>query len=423
MTGAQRKRKLKMRSLQEHRLLATKRKAIERVLAEVGILDLYKKLPPPLRKVLIGLAQPVPRLRISPEAQGMRQAERIEKWFRGALDTPFEPDGSFQSSLSGREIHTALESLPIFFGIMRKLDWQQVRRRCRFALGIVRQMEDVWNEYFQQTGNKIVARVYCGLTAEACEASELDGAIFWIELIPADRVTFLLKCVRARKLRVDIGGQPRPVFQCYRWGLPVAPPVPLEWPSTVFEGKHDSLSLPVFIQRHAVWRFKKRVPRSWIDYALLAQSLTNPVVERGRSGQMLVAYGTGGLRLGYFVCEVVQDMIVLKTFLFLTMRDTPEGQRIRQRLRLAQRDVDALGLERAETFINTDLRTDPELCSILADCGVGHLVGEELAIDLAKQRLGCAQEMRKYLRMPARIDMSVGNKDSSLARASQRLFS
>jgi hypothetical protein len=81
-----------------------------------------------------------------------------------------------------------------------------------------------------------------------------------------------------------------------------------------------------------------------------------------------------GRKIGYFVALIFPHMILIKTFLFLTMQGTPEAERLREKLGLCRVDVERYKLDRFHTFVGSDIAKDPFLFKILSECGCGHLI-------------------------------------------------
>jgi hypothetical protein len=111
-----------------------------------------------------------------------------------------------------------------------------------------------------------------------------------------------------------------------------------------------------------------------------------------------------GWKVGYLVATVVRNVILIRTFLFLTMDGTPEGTKLYQRLGLRRAAKTLLKLDDLTTFMDTDIAADVELTSLLNECGCSHLLAPP--IPCTKAREGYAQDLRRYLG----LDDAVGNE-------------
>jgi hypothetical protein len=202
---------------------------------------------------------------------------------------------------------------------------------------------------------------------------------------------------RAETRSITLDGAARPVVRiassCYWEGVRPAN----------FRGR------PIYAQSHALRQLRSRVNVAALGNYLeawLAESLMEPRIADeagGAEGQVLVEYRIREQLLGYLVLSVLEDVAVVRTFLFLTMEGTPEGRRLRARLRVSRREVDWLGLSELSTFTQTDLRADPVMRPILDSCGCGHLFElDSLGVGApGQQPKAVAAEMRRYLRMAA----------------------
>jgi len=199
--------------------------------------------------------------------------------------------------------------------------------------------------------------------------------------------------------------RPRPAFRC---GQPFGPKGIewITWSSSLMEQSGDQRSLPVFVQSHALDNLYKKEARAlfiedgeWLVHDYLWQSLRQPKLNRlaGHSRKYLVEYWLNAHKLGYLVAHRLDDIILIESFLFLTMTGTPEGNLLHEELKLTRTDREHLKLDRIQTFLFTDLQFDSELVALLNECGCGHLF--KILVEPPRDRLieGYAKEIRNYL--------------------------
>ena len=147
---------------------------------------------------------------------------------------------------------------------------------------------------------------------------------------------------------------------------------------------NDGKSYPVFVQRHALDNLYSNPKEAralfledgdWLVHDYLWQSLRNPKIRpmAGHLNKYLVEYWLNVHKLGYLVVERLDDAVLVKTFLFLTMNGTPEGDALYNKLKLRKPDKQSLELDRIQTFLFSDVQFDTELVNILGECGCGHL--------------------------------------------------
>jgi hypothetical protein len=142
----------------------------------------------------------------------------------------------------------------------------------------------------------------------------------------------------------------------------------------------------------------------WAEH-WLHESLARPkIVSRLSRDQLLVAYEVTGKRLGYLVVTAGAGWVAVRTFLFLTMAQTPEGKLLEKALKLTRDEITYWKLHELSRFTQTDLKDDPELRRLLSECGCGHLF--DLADDAdalvpSAKKTPLAAELKQYVGVAA----------------------
>lgn len=164
----------------------------------------------------------------------------------------------------------------------------------------------------------------------------------------------------------------------------------------------------VFIQNHALERLRERVDCFSFGpiYLQMCETFDAPeIVSRGKH-RALVSFYYEQVKIGYFAIQEYKDMIVIRTFLFLTNDHTPEGNLLKERLGLARKDKEYNRLDKLSTFLLSDIREDEELCSLLQDTGCGSLLHWD---DKVRKTIRCddslamptAESIKNYLMLRA----------------------
>ena len=250
-----------------------------------------------------------------------------------------------------------------------------------------------------------------GLRRVLIRYGRLDSALYYVdyELRTDNRgrrqPCFTLHQQDARTEQVVVDGKPRIAYWCGQPGLGG----PIQW--VKWSGKTLGLpkpdqEYPVLVQRHTLDRLYGRQGRLrllWkyeeLVHDCLWRSLRSPMLcpPARDDGGFLVEYRIGPYKLGYLVGQVLSDKVVIRTFLFLTMDGTPEGEELHRQLRINRTDKAFLGLDDLATFVLTDVQKDAQLVSLLKRCGCGHLCECVETDSLLKQ--GYAQTMKDYLKL------------------------
>lgn len=167
----------------------------------------------------------------------------------------------------------------------------------------------------------------------------------------------------------------------------------LEWPSITLNGKE----YPVFIQSHAIEALEKRV--DCFDFNISMYFIAKAIEKNDMvtfSGSNLLGYYWFDIKLGYFVCCFVSGCLLIKTFLFITMDGTPEGEKINEKFGLEKKGKRYLDIDKLSSFLYTDLESDARIKEIFSELGIGQLfeIAKDDAVAGKKQR---AEELKRIL--------------------------
>ncbi|WP_436517974.1 hypothetical protein [Ekhidna sp. To15] len=164
------------------------------------------------------------------------------------------------------------------------------------------------------------------------------------------------------------------------------------------------LKLEVYMQKHALNRLYERLdlfPKRELYYHVTKSITVGNVLPFGINRGLLGYYFYGHL-LGYLLVEVIDGVAVIRTFLFLTNDDTPQGKKLQQLLKLNKLDKSYTGLDQLNTFIFGDIKKDDRLYSILkeAECSILLNLHENI-IERATQKdvILDAASIKKYFKV------------------------
>ncbi|GEM_PF-3863773 len=154
--------------------------------------------------------------------------------------------------------------------------------------------------------------------------------------------------------------------------------IPLMVPPSAFGSKWEGVDtpVPVLIQEHALNRLDERLGCDVFGYVEqeMVESLANPVIHTTPDGKLLVEMRIRNKKAGYFLTEMDDNLIFIRTFLFLTNANTPEGHKLREEIGLKKEDVKYLKLDNLTTLMNSDIMDDKELCDTLRNAGCESLL-------------------------------------------------
>jgi hypothetical protein len=192
------------------------------------------------------------------------------------------------------------------------------------------------------------------------------------------------------------------------------------WLKINIEQIGPKMELPIYAQRHVVERMIDRLnlegrPQGFAHY-LLCDSFKKPTICKYDTScdTFLVECRYQKSKVGYFVCQIIGNAVLVNTFLFITMDGTPEGRKVQRVLRLRRQDKEYLGLDHIATFLRSDMQSDAYLVELMKECGCGHLFDLKEKTKTFKSDICVADEMRRYLKVRPR---KLESKDSDeLAR-------
>lgn len=208
---------------------------------------------------------------------------------------------------------------------------------------------------------------------------------------------------------VDIDGKRRSVFRLIDntriAGLSIEGTYDIiEWDGQDLKGvpgTDPNKTYPVYLQKHVFERLKERLNcrksfNGLLNYCIY-HSLDEPTfVVNGSNILVPITLGDTGYKVGYLGCIIQEDIVIIKTFFFITMDGTPEGNRLKERFGLTRVDKEYLKIDSIQAFYNSDIDKHPDIKQMFEDCGCGHLIALNSDLDLAFSEDGLFKKKNKY---------------------------
>jgi len=172
--------------------------------------------------------------------------------------------------------------------------------------------------------------------------------------------------------RIKINGSTRPAMRL-GWAHPFDG---LDWvglkPSSLgIKGSLSDDPMKVFVQSHALLRLAERIDS--IDQGLaqynMYDSFLNANVFYDSNHNLLIEYRIFGTKAGYFRVDVIDGVVAVRTFLFLTQSGTPEGVLLWKNTGLKMLDKKYLAIDKLSAFISSDIGQNEQVNKIFADSG------------------------------------------------------
>jgi len=130
----------------------------------------------------------------------------------------------------------------------------------------------------------------------------------------------------------------------------------------------------IYIQSHALNRMKERLDlldRESINYTIWQNTSRFKIIRYKQL--LLLTVKVHEVNIGYFVSEIIDDKIVIKTFLFITHNSTPEGDKLKEITGLGKSDISYWKIDRLSTFVNLDKEKYPKLMQLFSNAGMQEL--------------------------------------------------
>ena len=165
-------------------------------------------------------------------------------------------------------------------------------------------------------------------------------------------------------------------------------PVPAEILTDILSGKIDITAnpeisdeetyilLPVYIQSHVLRRAAERMDNKdniYLNHVLMLSMLAPKVVTAVNGQRLIKALDITNKPVGYFPFTIMNDAVLLLSFLPLSSPITPEGSVLQKELKIKVLDSKYLGMDKFSFYTNTDFDAVPKLKNALQKADMWHL--------------------------------------------------
>ncbi|HEX2956057.1 MAG TPA: hypothetical protein VHO70_04475 [Chitinispirillaceae bacterium] len=368
-------KKIKKKILPEKNLKNVFTQEMLRVLKLLGMIDSWRRLSPELRDVFTSSIVRLPRFERDKNSGISAEIIDALKMDMGVIyDLQMVNIDEFNTSISLHDCLTVVISLLRSIGEFIDEDEPDYREWMKVG--------DALHNLINKGENNPTILFDLNIDNLVCICSEIEKNFYWFELTyhysfaaePYFCPVYTLKKTPAEKRYVCIDGNSRPV---YRIGFPDIDKI--EWASVagklLGENFGEEYRLPVYIQSHALERMIERlnpVGKPSIQLMLVV-ALENPEISSGPGGVQLIALRYYGAKIGYMVFDIVDNMIIIKTFLLITQNGTHEGNKLNREYNLSKYIKSYFELDKLYTYIKTDVYNDEELKKLFTQCGCGDL--------------------------------------------------
>jgi hypothetical protein len=223
-------------------------------------------------------------------------------------------------------------------------------------------------------------------------------------------------CCIPEKKHVTIGDKTRPAA---RVGWPFAN-IGVQWASIKpaslgISNTFSELPLDVYIQAHALQRLSERIDSlpGCMAQQNLFFSLINVKSQKDIHGNILIEYRISDIKAGYLRADIINGIVLIRTFLFLTHDGTPESQKLKELYGLQRSDTGYFLLDKLSTFLASDIHQDEEAKKIFIQAGFGRLFDlYDMIGDFTtyKKEQSPAMQMVHYLKLQEKLPPGPGDE-------------
>jgi hypothetical protein len=207
--------------------------------------------------------------------------------------------------------------------------------------------------------------------------------------------------IKNQRIEILIDGLIRPVFRVAwaRYGQYI--PVYVERNRLGLDPKLFPEKIDVYVQNHALHRLCERmdnIPESELHMHIFNAFGVDNKITRHFNRYYFEWKLYNRYKVGYLVASLVENKLIVKTFLLLTQEGTPEEQKLRQLTGLSRYDIQFLNLDKFSSFFDSTLYADTKMKALFEEAGFKPILDCVTNYDWAtdnKSKL--ADRLRKYL--------------------------
>ena len=195
---------------------------------------------------------------------------------------------------------------------------------------------------------------------------------------PVSGVFHIVKVKHHRlvKRSISIDGKRRPIVQ---FGWPIANDgiwnlkIKSDEIKDIYKG--DKKELEVYIQSHAIKRFEERTKPLSLLYCRLfmAKLFRNYEVAQIKGGKIFLPLYYSHVKIGYFIADIIDEKVIIKTFLFVTHHSTPEGEALGKLTGFGKLDISYWHFDSVTSFLTNPPAEGSMIKKMMHEAGIDKL--------------------------------------------------
>ena len=195
---------------------------------------------------------------------------------------------------------------------------------------------------------------------------------------PVSGVFHIVKVKHHRlvKRSISVDGKRRPIVQ---FGWPIANDgiwnlkIKSDKIKDIYKG--DKKELEVYIQSHAIKRFEERTKPLSLLYCRLfmAKLFRNYEVAQIKGGKIFLPLYYSHVKIGYFIADIIDEKVIIKTFLFVTHHSTPEGEALGKLTGFGKLDISYWHFDSVTSFLTNPPEEGSMIKKMMHEAGIDKL--------------------------------------------------
>ncbi len=162
-----------------------------------------------------------------------------------------------------------------------------------------------------------------------------------------------------------INGQRRPIYQIFVPKYSGEPNNNISICSSKLKHlcKAEPTQMPVYIQSHAMIRLRERT--SPIVECIIKQFFTITFLQLDEidiiGQRIFIPLYVNSIKIGYFIAELIDNKVIIKTFILITHASAPEGHKFQELTGFNKCDMSYWNIEKMDTFIFNEMSANNPL--------------------------------------------------------------
>lgn len=156
----------------------------------------------------------------------------------------------------------------------------------------------------------------------------------------------------------------------------------------LYNGKQEELI--VYMQSHAINRLIERTDPISMSNIKICFSLGICIENKPEiiNNKLFFPYKINEIKIGYFLADIIDDKIVIRTFILITHTSAPEGRNFQELTGFTKYDMNYWNISKLQTFVFNEMNPDNPLYEYFEQSNLLDLfnLDKELGVDIESKK-------------------------------------